>query len=145
AATTGRRLALAEWLTRPGSRAAALVARVTVNRIWQHHFGTGLVATPENLGFSGSPPSHPELLEYLAAELVESGWSAKAVHRLIVNSGAYRQSSGPDAAAQKVDPDDRLLWRYPLRRLDAEAVRDAMLAASGELDGRTGGRYVPAQ
>jgi hypothetical protein len=143
--STGRRLALARWITRPGSRVSALLARVTVNRIWQYHFGTGLVATPENFGYSGAPPSHPELLEELALGLVESGWSAKALHRLIVSSAAYRQSSAPVDSARAVDPDDRLLWRFPIRRLDAEAVRDAMLAASGELDGRIGGRYVPAK
>ena len=84
--STGRRLALARWLTRPGSRPAALLARVLANRIWQHHFGTGLAATSDNLGYTGSPPSHPELLEFLADELVRSGWSAKALHRLILNS-----------------------------------------------------------
>ena len=113
------------------------------NRIWQDHFGTGLAATPENLGYTGSPPSHPELLEFLAAELARSGWSAKALHRLIVTSTAYRQSSAPRPEAARIDPDNRLLARYPLRRLDAESIRDAMLAASGELDDRPGGPYVP--
>ena len=93
--STGRRLALARWLTRPGSRPAALLARVLANRIWQHHFGTGLAATSDNLGYSGSPPTHPELLEFLADELVRSGWSAKALHRLILTSSVYRQSSAP--------------------------------------------------
>jgi Protein of unknown function (DUF1553)/Protein of unknown function (DUF1549)/Planctomycete cytochrome C len=141
--STGRRLALARWLTRPGSRPAALLARVLANRIWQDHFGTGLVATPENLGYTGSTPSHPELLEFLAAELARSGWSAKAMHRMIVTSTAYRQSSAPRPEAARADPDNRLLARYPLRRLDAESIRDAMLAASGELDDRPGGPYVP--
>ncbi len=113
------------------------------NRIWQDHFGTGLAATPENLGYTGSPPSHPDLLEFLAAELARSGWSAKALHRMIVTSTAYRQSSAPRPEAARVDPDNRLLARYPLRRLDAESIRDAMLAASGELDDRPGGPYVP--
>ena len=113
------------------------------NRIWQHHFGTGLAATSDNLGYTGSPPTHPELLEFLAAELVRSGWSAKALHRLIVTSSVYRQSSAPRPEAARVDPDNRLLARFPLRRLDAEAIRDAMLAASGELDDRPGGPYVP--
>jgi Protein of unknown function (DUF1553)/Protein of unknown function (DUF1549)/Planctomycete cytochrome C len=141
--STGRRLALARWLTRPGSRPAALLARVLANRIWQHHFGVGLVATSDNLGYTGSLPTHPELLEFLADQLVRSGWSAKALHRLILNSSVYRQSSsaGPDAA--RLDPDNHLLARYPLRRLDAEAVRDAMLAVTGELDERQGGPYVP--
>ena len=144
-ATSGRRLAFAGWLTRPGSRPAALLARVTANRIWQGHFGVGLVATPENLGYSGSPPSNPELLEFLAFELAEQGWSAKTLHRLILNSAAYRQTSTINDSALKVDPDNLLLWRFPLRRLDAETIRDAMLAASGELDLRTGGPYVPTQ
>ncbi len=141
--STGRRLALARWLTKPGSRPAALLARVLANRIWQNHFGTGLAATPDNLGYTGSPPSHPELLEYLADELARSGWSAKALHRLIVSSTTYRQSSAPLPQQAQLDPDNRLLARYPLRRLDAESIRDAMLAASGELDDRSGGPYVP--
>ena len=142
-ASTGRRLALARWLTRPGSRPAALLARVLANRIWQHHFGTGLVTTPDNLGYTGSPPSHPELLEFLASSFVQANWSAKALHRLILNSSVYRQSSVPRSAAAGVDPDNRLLARYPMRRLDAEAIRDAMLAVTGELDDRQGGPYVP--
>lgn len=143
AATTGRRLAWANWVTQPGSRAAALLARVHVNRLWQHHFGTGLVATPENLGISGSPPSHPELLDWLAFELVRSNWSTKHVQRLILNSATYRQSSLADEARLKADPDSRLLSRFPVRRLDAEAIRDAMLAVSGDLDAHQGGPYVP--
>jgi hypothetical protein len=141
--TTGRRLAFANWLTAPGSRPAALLARVQANRIWQHHFGTGLVATPENLGIAGSPPSHPELLEHLASELVRGGWSAKALHRKIVLSAAYRQGNQAGEAGLAKDPEARLLSRYPLRRLDAEAIRDSMLAASGELDERLFGPYVP--
>ena len=143
--SSGRRLAFARWITRPGSRASALLARVTVNRIWQYHFGTGLVTTPENLGYSGSPPSHPALLDYLAWGLVDGGWSIKALHRQVMDSAAYRQSSGPVEAARQVDPENRLLWRFPMRRLDAEAVRDSMLAVSGELDDRMGGPYVPAK
>jgi hypothetical protein len=141
--STGRRLALARWLTRPGSRPAALLARVLANRIWQHHFGTGLAATSDNLGYTGSPPTHPALLDHLAAELIRTGWSAKALHRLILNSAAWRQSSAPRPEAQAIDPDNRLLAYVPLRRLDAEALRDAMLAASGELDDRHGGPSVP--
>jgi hypothetical protein len=143
--STGRRLALARWLTKPGSRPSALLARVLANRIWQEHFGAGLVATPENLGYTGAPPSHPELLEFLAAELARSGWSARAMHRMIVSSAVYRQSGAARPEAAPVDPDNRLLSRYPLRRLDAESIRDAMLAASGELDERPGGPYVPTQ
>ena len=141
--STGRRLAFARWLTAPDSRAAALLARVTVNRMWQHHFGTGIVATPENLGYSGAPPTHPELLDYLAGEFVHSGWHSKDIHRLILNSAAYRQSSRPLEAAIKIDPDNHLLWRFPLQRLDAEAIRDGMLAVSGELETSAGGPYVP--
>ena len=140
---TGRRLALARWMTRPGSRAEARLARVTVNRWWQHHFGAGLVATPDNLGYSGAPPTHPELLEYLAGRLVRGGWSAKALHREILLSAAYRQSSVPTAAARRLDEDNRLLSHFPLLRLDAEAIRDSMLAVSSELDPALGGPYVP--
>jgi hypothetical protein len=140
--STGRRLALARWLTRPGSRPSALLARVLTNRIWQHHFGTGLCATSDNLGYTGSPPTHPALLEYLASELVRSGWSAKALHRLILASAAWQQSSGSRRDAQLVDPDNRLLARFPLRRLDAESIRDAMLATSGELEIHQGGPSV---
>jgi hypothetical protein len=115
------------------------------NRIWQHHFGVGLVATSDNLGYTGSQPSHPELLEFLASELVRFGWSAKSLHRLILLSAVYRQSSASRPKAARVDPDNRLLARFPLRRLDAEAIRDAMLAVSGDLDQRAGGPYVPTR
>jgi hypothetical protein len=141
--STGRRLALARWLTRPDSRPAALLARVLANRIWQHHFGTGLAATSDNLGYTGSPPTHPELLELLSSELVRSGWSAKALHRLILCSSVFRQSSSRNPEASQQDPENRLLSSFPLRRLDAEAIRDAMLTASGELDDRQGGPYIP--
>jgi hypothetical protein len=140
-ATTGRRRAWAEWVTRPGSRPAALVARVHANRIWQHHFGTGLVATPANLGYSGAEPTHPELLEYLAHRLVAEGWRAKALHRLLVGSAVYRQASRPAAAAGGSGA--HAGWAP--RRLEAEAVRDAMLAVSGELDGALGGPYTPTR
>jgi hypothetical protein len=141
--STGRRLALARWLTKPSSRPARLLARVLANRIWQHHFGQGLAATSDNLGYTGAPPSHPELLEFLADELVRSGWSTKTMHRLILTSTVYRQSSFPHPEAARVDPDNRLLARFPLRRLDAEAIRDAMLTVTGELDDRPGGPYIP--
>jgi hypothetical protein len=140
--STGRRTAFARWVTSPEN---PLFARVLVNRIWQHHFGTGIVATPDNLGASGSRSSHPELLDYLAAEFVRSGWSIKAVHRLILTSTVYRQKSEPRESLDAIDPDNRLLTRYPLRRLDAEAIRDAMLHVSGELDTRAGGPYVPTR
>ncbi len=140
--SSGRRLAFARWLTAPASRPAALLARVMVNRIWQRHFGTGIVATPDNFGLSGTRPTHPELLEFLAHEFVASGWSVKHLHRLIVNSAAYRQSSAATDQAVKVDPDNRLLSRFPLTRLDSEAVRDSMLSVSGEITERMYGPYV---
>lgn len=143
--TSGRRLALARWLTRPGTPAASLVARVYVNRVWQQLFGESLVATPDNFGLAGQPPTHPELLEWLAAVFVESGWRVKNLVRLLVLSRAYRQTTRPDAAAgmdgdpRTVDPGNRLLWRMRLRRLDSEYVRDAILAASGKLHRSLGG------
>ena len=143
ARSTGRRLAFARWLTRPGSRPAALLARVQADRIWRNHFGRGLVPTADNFGLSGTPPTHPELLEFLAASLVESAWRVKSLHRLILNSGTYRQSSLARPTEAAADPDNALYWRFPLRRLDAEAIRDSMLAVSGELDVTAGGPAVP--
>jgi len=122
-----------------------MLARLIVNRIWQHHFGVGLVATSDNFGVTGAKPSHPELLDYLATEFVGSGWSVKTMHRLILNSATYRQSSASREACFKIDPGNRLLWRYSLQRLDAESVRDAMLFVTGELDGKLGGPYVPTK
>jgi len=145
APTTGRRLALAQWLTRPNSRAAALLARVTVNRIWQQHFGLGLAASADNLGYSGSAPSNRELLDWLAAQFIEQGWRMKPLHRQILLTAAYRQASLPREEAIAVDPGNRLLWRFPMRRLDAESIRDGMLAVAGELDLTPGGPYVPTQ
>ncbi len=143
--STGRRLAFARWLTAPNSRASALLARVMVNRLWQRHFGTGIVATPDNFGLAGSPPRHPELLEYLADSFRQSGWSTKAVHRLIVLSAVYEQSSAARADALAADSNDRLLSRFPLVRLDAEALHDAMLVVSGELSERLYGPYIPTE
>jgi hypothetical protein len=140
--SSGRRTLLARWLT---SAQNPLFARVMVNRIWQHHFGAGLVSTPDNLGQSGARPSHPELLDYLATEFERRGYSIKAMHRLILTSAIYRQGGALRENAYQLDADNRLLWRFPMRRLDAEAVRDAMLAVSGELDLRAGGPYVPTQ
>ena len=142
-ATTGRRMAWANWLTEPGSAQASLFARVTVNRVWQQYFGVGIVATPENFGLSGAKPSHPELLDWLAAKFIESGWSLKALHRLILASATFRQTSAPRQRSLARDPENRLFWRYPIHRLDAEAIRDAMLAASGRLGSKTSGPYVP--
>lgn len=145
AVTTGRRLALAEWLTREGGRPAALVARVHANRMWRQYFGRGIVATTDNLGQGGSPPANTELLEHLAGALVAGGWSQKSLHRKIVRSTVYRQSSAPRAEGLAADPDNRLLWRWPVRRLEAEVIRDGMLAVAGELDPLRFGPYVPTK
>jgi hypothetical protein len=131
-----RRLALAKWIVDPSN---PLTARVIVNRLWQHHFGRGLVDTPSDFGRMGGRPSHPELLDWLATELVSNGWRLKPIHRLIVLSSTYRQSSATHPSAASIDADARLLWRYPPRRLEAEAIRDAVLAVSGKLDLTPGG------
>jgi hypothetical protein len=131
-----RRVELARWLTDP---AHPLTARVFVNRVWQHHFGVGLVSTPNDFGKNGTRPSHPELLDWLASEFVASGWRVKALHRLILTSATWRQASAPRADALQIDGDSRWLWRFPPRRLEAEAIRDGMLAVSGTLDARAGG------
>ncbi|HLJ56722.1 MAG TPA: PSD1 and planctomycete cytochrome C domain-containing protein, partial [Chthonomonadaceae bacterium] len=120
-----------------------LTARVIVNRVWQHHFGRGIVRTASNFGLLGEPPTHPELLDYLAAEFVEHGWSIKALHREIMLSATYQTSSAVNRKGDDIDPDDRLLWHMPRRRLDVEAWRDAMLAASGKLDPTIGGPSQP--
>jgi len=138
--TTGRRLAYARHLT---SGRHPLVARVLVNRFWMLHFGRGLVATPADFGVQGERPSHPELLDWLADEFVKSGWSLGHVHRLILRSRAYRQTSIRTEALDAIDPDNRLLGRMSVRRLEAEVVRDALLAASGELVAKRGGPPVP--
>jgi len=141
--TTGRRLALARWLTQPGSRAEGLLARVAANRVWQHHFDTGLVSTPENLGVTGSTPSHEALLDYLAARFVAHGWSMKRLHREIVLSATYAQASTASAEALRVDPSNQWISRFPLHRVDAEALRDSLLSVSGEIDLTLGGPFVP--
>lgn len=147
--TTGRRLA---WARRLTSGDHPLVARVLVNRVWMHHFGRGLVATPGDFGFLGDRPTHPLLLDWLAAEFVENGWSLKHLHRLILSSSVYRQagargvSSGDPAPAVRQrtdDPDNTLYWHFPLRRLEAETVRDAVLAVTGKLNPRRYGEPVP--
>jgi hypothetical protein len=124
------RLQLAEWLTRPDH---PLTARVMVNRIWQHHFGKGLVATPSNFGIRGEQPTHPELLDWLAARFVECGWSVKVMDREIVTSKTYQLASCDDEPMASKDPSNRWCWRFDRRRLDAEAIRDALLAVSGQL------------
>jgi hypothetical protein len=135
------RTRLALWLTDPNQ---PLTARVIVNRLWQHHFGAGLVKTENDFGTQGDRPIHPELLDWLAATLVEKGWRLKAIHRLIVLSGTYRQSSRASGAveARRADPENRLLWRFNRRRLSAEEMRDAMLSVSGRLNVAVGGPSV---
>ena len=130
------RLALARWLTDADQGAGALLARVIVNRLWQHHFGRGLVATANDFGIQGEAPSHPELLEWLAQELIRGGWRLKPIHKLILQSAAYRQSGELQPEAIKLDPNNRLVWRHSPQRLEAEAIRDALLAVSGTLDPR---------
>ncbi|MFN4259156.1 MAG: PSD1 and planctomycete cytochrome C domain-containing protein [Gemmataceae bacterium] len=125
------RLALADWLTQPDH---PLTARVWVNRLWHYHWGRGIVATPSDFGVKGAKPTHPELLDWLATELVQNNWSTKHIHRLIVTSNTYRQASRHHAVNAKLDPDNRFWWRWSPRRLEAEAIRDAMLTVSGELD-----------
>ena len=137
--TSGRRLGLARWATNPESRGGALVARVIVNRVWHHLFGQGLVASPGNFGYSGASPTHPKLLEWLAHDFVASGWKMKRLIRQMVSSTVYRQSSSPlavesAARAKEIDPDNDLLWRARLRRIESEIVRDAMLRSSAQLD-----------
>ncbi len=131
-----RRLALASWISNPEN---PLTARVMVNRIWQGHFGIGLVETSNDFGHAGVKPSHPELLDWLATEFIRSGWSIKSLHRMIVLSAAYRQSALIRADDQAKDGDVRLLWRFPSRRLAGENIRDSMLAVSGRLNLKTGG------
>jgi mono/diheme cytochrome c family protein len=138
--TTGRRLALARSLT-DGSH--PLTARVLVNRVWSHHFGRGIVGTPGDFGYLGERPTHPELLDWLASEFVAQGWSMKRLHKLIMTSTAYRQVSLRDSKKERLDPDNRLLWRMPVRRLEAEEIRDAMLAVSGKLNSKQFGKPVP--
>jgi hypothetical protein len=135
---SGRR-ELAEWLTRSDH---PLTARVMVNRVWRWHFGTGLVASTDNFGLLGEKPSHPELLDWLTSEFVNSGWSVKHLHRLILRSATYRQSAVRDPVTAQKDPDDRLLARFPPRRLQAEEMRDSLLAVSGQLDRRAGGPAI---
>ena len=148
-AKPGRRAALANWVA---SKDNPLTARVIVNRLWQQHFGYGIVRTASDFGAAGDRPTHPELLNWLASELVgphhrsdaalPPAWSLKHIHRLVVTSAAYRQGAKGDEAGAKADPDNKLLWQYPRRRLDGEALRDAMLAVSGQLNPKAGGPGV---
>lgn len=140
AESTGRRLALARWLTAPDH---PLTARVQVNRVWAHHFGQGIVKTLDNFGVQGAEPTHPELLDWLARDFVDGGWSLKSLHRRILLSRTYRQSARADAETRRIDPENRLLTRMSLRRLDAEAIRDALVALSGRMDDSLYGRPSP--
>jgi hypothetical protein len=134
--STGRRTVLANWLASAGN---PLTARVMVNRIWHYHFGRGIVATPSDFGMKGEPPTHPELLDWLAARFVRDGWSMKKLHRLIMTSATYRESTTPNDAFARIDPDDKLLWRFPRKRLEGEVIRDSALAVAGELNPKRGG------
>ncbi len=139
---TGKpRLKLAEWIVDPAN---PLTARVMVNRVWQFHFGRGIVASPNDFGRMGMRPSHPELLDWLASRFVESGWKLKPLHKMILLSSAYQQSSiSPmEKIAMEKDSDDALLWKFNHRRLEAEEIRDAMLAVSGHLNLKAGGPSV---
>jgi hypothetical protein len=138
---TGRRVALARWLASPDN---PLTARVLVNRLWHHHFGRGIVATPSDFGVRGEPPSHPELLDWLASDLIARGWHVKPIHRLMVTSSTYRQSSRANRELAVDDPENTTLARMNRRRLDAEGVRDAMLTVSGELNPKVGGPGILA-
>jgi hypothetical protein len=137
--TTGRRLAYAKHLT---SGKHPLVARVLVNQFWARHFGRGIVATPGDFGLQGEPPTHPELLDWLASEFMQGGWRLKPLHRLLVTSTAYRQSSRHDASLRD-DPENKLVGRFKLQRLDGETLRDSMLAVSGKLNSTQFGEPAP--
>jgi hypothetical protein len=137
--STGRRTALAKWLTDPGN---PLPARVMVNRIWHYHFGRGIVGSPSDFGVMGERPTHPELLDWLATEFVRGGWSMKRMHRLIMTSATYQQASEMRKDAAEIDPDDRLLWAFPRHRLEGEVIRDSNLLAAGLLNTKMGGPSV---
>jgi cytochrome c553 len=139
ATTSWRRRGFAEWLA---SSENPLTARVMVNRIWQHHFGEGIVRTPNNFGKMGERPTHPELLDWLATEFVQKGWSVKAIHRLILNSETYQMASTDVAADVAIDRENKYLWRMPRRRLEGEALRDSIMAVAGNLDRTVGGPAV---
>jgi hypothetical protein len=137
--STGRRTALANWIVSPEN---PLTARVMVNRIWLHHFGQGITPDPSDFGAMGGRPSHPELLDWLASEFVRGGWDIKSMHKLMVMSKTYRQSSAFNEVAAKEDPRDKLLWRFPRERLEGEVIRDAALSVSGLLNGKMGGPSI---
>jgi hypothetical protein len=137
--TTGRRSALAQWIA---SADNPMTARVLVNRLWQHHFGRGIVPTPSDFGLRGQPPTHPELLDWLAAEFVARGWSIKAMHKLMLMSATYRQSTSAKPRAADQDPDNELFSRMNRIRLEGEIIRDSLLAISGQLNRTMGGPGV---
>jgi hypothetical protein len=137
--STGRRTALANWLASPDN---PLTARVMVNRIWSYHFGQGIAPAPSDFGLMGGRPTNPELLDWLASEFVRTGWDMKRMHKLIVTSDTYRESSGFNADAAKEDPKNKLLWRFPRERLEGESIRDAALMVSGLLNDKVGGPSV---
>ncbi len=134
ARTSHQRKSLAHWLTDVENGAGYLAARVIVNRLWLHHFGQGLVATPNDFGYQSEPPTHPELLDWLASRLIENGWRLKPMHKLILSSAAWRQSSAYAEAKASKDLDNQLLWRFTPRRLEGEVIRDSLLTVSGQLD-----------
>ena len=132
--TSYRRRALADWVSDTEYGAGQLLARVIVNRLWHHHLGRGIVATPNDFGYQGQRPTHPELLDWLAGQLITDGWRLKPIHKLIMTSAAYMQTSTFDESDFKIDPENTLVWRFTPRRLEAETIRDSLLAVSGELD-----------
>ena len=145
--TSGRRLALAQWLT---SRDNPLTPRVIVNRIWHHHFGRGIVRTLDNFGTMGDAPTHPELLDWLAVAFMDRGWSIKEMHRLLMTSESYQMTASYRSDANSAeDPDNQLVWRYRPQRLEAEALRDSIMTVSGGIDLTVGGEpifpYVPEE
>jgi hypothetical protein len=142
AQTTYQRTALARWLTHVEGGAGQLVARVIVNRLWQHHFGEGLVRTSSDFGHMGERPTHPELLDWLAGELIRNGWHIKPIQRMILASAVYQQTDSYDAARARVDPENRLLWHRRPLRVEAEVLRDSILAVSGHLDTRMYGTAI---
>jgi hypothetical protein len=137
--STGRRTALARWLTDPQN---PLTARVMANRVWHYHFGRGIAGTPSDFGIMGERPTHPELLDWLASEFMRNGWSVKQLHRLIVTSNTYRQSTAHRAEAAAIDPSNRLLWAFPRQRLEGEVIRDSSLKVAGLLNSKMGGPSV---
>jgi Protein of unknown function (DUF1553) len=139
AKTSGRRLVLANWIASPNN---PLTARVLANRLWQHHFGRGIVPSVNDFGQFGEKPTHPELLDWLAGELIDGGWRLKRMHKLIMLSAVYQMSAAADAKAPAADPANMLFWRFPMRRLTAEEVRDSILAVSGRLNPKAGGPSV---